>query len=406
MKEYLEKYASILLEDCLKIKKGEPLYIAGPMERYDFIRILVKKAYEIGVKDIKLNLKDAYIKHEQIQNLTLEELKDNDWWNASDYDEYAKKGSAFLSLACEYPGLMADVSAQKLAKMSLHMNEQTKLFELRRNKNELSWCIAAVPTQDWADKLFPNEKNSVDKLWKLILDICLITDKNPQKALNDKIKISHERAHKINKLNLKYLHYKNSLGTDLTVELPDNYLFHNIEMKLADGRIVFPNLPSEEIYSSPKKEGTNGIVYASKPLSHNGKLIKDFYLEFKDGKVIDFKAKEGYEELKEIINFDDSSCYLGEVALVDVDSPISNTNMLFYTTLFDENASCHLALGQSFADSIKGGEKLDIETLKAKGLNQSKTHVDFMIGTEDLEIIGIDKDNNKIEIFKNGNCIL
>lgn len=405
MNQYLSTYADILLERCLNLKKNEPLFIQGPMECYQFIRLIAKKAYTKGIQDIHFRLTDAYIKHEQLKNLNIEELKKINWFSGTDLEIYAKKNAAILSLCAEYPDLMQDIDPQKLVEIQKHIVRQTPIFDKKRNKNELSWCIAAVATQDWADKLYPNEEDNLNKLWKTILDICLITKDNPLQRLDEKIKISRERAEKLNNLNIKYFEYTNSLGTNLTVEMPENYLFHNIEMKLQDGRIILPNMPSEEIFSSPKKFGTNGIVYASKPLIHNGKQINNFYLEFKDGKVINYDAQEGKEILEKIINFDENSSYLGEVAFVNYDSPISNTKKIFYTTLFDENASCHLALGQSFSESIVDGESKDEKELETYGLNQSKTHVDFMIGTNDLNIIGITKDNQKIPIFKHGNFV-
>lgn len=406
MENLMEEYAKILLKECLKLKKGEPLYIMGPMERYDFIRLIVEYAYKMGTKDVYLDLKDGYMKHSQAKYLTEEELKNDAWWQGKKVEEYAKKNAAFLSLTAVYPDLMSDIDAEKLANMQLFATKQSPTFDKKRNQNELSWCIAAVPTQDWADKLFPGVKNNLAKLWKTILDICSISQENPKKAILEKVKQSHQKAEKLNNLNLKYLKYQNSLGTDLTIELPKNYVFNNIEMELADGRIIYPNMPSEEVYSSPKRNGTEGIVYASKPLIHNGKLIEDFYLEFHKGKVVNFGAKKGKKDLEKIINFDSNSMYLGEVALVDYNSPISKTNILFYTTLFDENASCHIALGQAFSDCIKDGKNKKPDELKKLGLNQSKTHVDFMIGTKDLEIKGITEDNQEIIIFHKGNCVL
>lgn len=406
MQEKLEKYADLLLDKCLNLKDNEPLFIQGPIERYDFIRVLASKAYNRGIKDIHFKLSDAYIKHDELLNLSIKELQEKDWWSGKDLDEYAKKGAAFLSLAAEYPDLMDDIDSNKLITIQKSMINESQTFDKRRQKNELSWCIAAVPTKDWADKLFPNENDNVNKLWNIILDIAQVTQSNPIKSLDQKIMLSRKRAEKLNNMKIKYFKYQNSLGTNLTIEMPNNYIFHNIEMQLQDGRIILPNIPSEEIYSSPKKDGVNGIVYASKPLIHNGKYINDFYLEFKNGKVINFDAKEGKDSLKEIINFDENSCYLGEIALVEYDSPISNTNILFYTTLFDENASCHFALGQSFSDCVVKGELLDENQLEEIGLNQSKLHVDFMVGTKDLNIKAITENNQEIIIFKDGNFVI
>lgn len=406
MKEYFDIYADVLLTECLKIKKGESLFIQAPMERIDFVRIIAKKSYELGVKNIEYRLSDAYLKHEELINLSYEDLKKKEWWTANKLGECAKENYSFLNLCCEFPGLYDDVDSSMLSKLSKSMYQEAKDYYTKANKNVIPWCIAAVPTQDWADKLFPNGENSLEKLWQTILDICLITKDNPKSYIEEKIKVSHQRADKINNMHIKYFKYTNSLGTDLTIKMPDDYIFHNVEMKIKDGRIILPNMPSEEIYSSPDRNGTNGIVYASKPLAHNGKIIENFWLKFENGKVIDFGAEKEYDELKEILNQCDNSDYLGEIALVNYDSPISNTNILFYSTLFDENASCHLALGQSFADAISNGVNMSVKELEQKGLNQSATHVDFMIGTEDLKIIGINDKNEEISIFENGNFVI
>ena len=406
VQKYWEIYADILLEDCLKIKKDEPLFIDAPIECYEFLRILVDKAYKLGVKDINLSVSDAYLKHSELQNLSLENLKQSGHWSGKVMDEYAKKNAAFLILKTEYPGLMSDIDPNILAELQLKITKESATFDEKRGKNELSWAIAAVATQDWADKVFPNEENNLTKLWQTIFDICLIKQEKPHQALKDKIAKSKKRAEKLNNLHLKTLKYQNSLGTDFTIDLPENYLFHNAELKLQDQRVVYVNIPSEEIYTSPSKFSAQGIVYASKPLIYNGQLIEDFYLEFKDGKVVDYHAKKGQKALENIINFDENSCYLGEVALVDMNSKIAATNLLFYTTLFDENASCHLALGQAFSDCILNGENMPLEKLESCGLNQSKAHVDFMIGTKDLKIIGIDYQGREIDIFKDGNCVL
>ena len=403
MKENIEKYADVILNKCLKVKKNEALFVICPMERYDFARIIAKKAYEMGITDVYFHFQDAYIKHEQIKNLDIAVLEKMEWWNGEKYAMYASKNAAFLNLCTEYPGLMDDVDSKKLSHMQKFISNKTKIYHEKTGRNELSWTIAAVPSYNWAKKLFPDEENPVDKLWETILDICCVSN---EEYYNEKIHASRLRALKLNNLNIKYFKYTNDLGTNLTVSMPDEYIFHNIEMKLQDGRIILPNIPSEEIYSSVKKEGTNGIVYSSKPLIYNGKTIDEFFLEFVDGKVVNFDAKMGKDSLEELLNLCENSNYLGEIALVEYDSPISNSNILFYTTLYDENASCHFALGQSFADAIKNGENKKKEELEKAGLNQCLIHVDFMIGTRDLKIVAITNDDEEITIFNNGNFVI
>ena len=234
----------------------------------------------------------------------------------------------------------------------------------------------------------------------------MIYEDDPIKAWDEKIKRTQMKCDILNKLQFKYLHYTNSLGTDLTIELPKNHIWSGAGKENQDGIPLIVNMPSEEVFTSPKYDGINGIVYSARPLVYGGSLIENFSFEFKNGKVIKVKAQSGEEILKKMIETDDGSAYLGEVALVDYNSPISNTNLIFYETLYDENASCHLALGDSFPTCLKGGEDMTSEELRKQGLNKSLIHTDFMIGTSDLKIVGTTFKGEEITIFKNGNFIL
>lgn len=246
----------------------------------------------------------------------------------------------------------------------------------------------------------------MDKLWDTFFDICLVNEEDTIDKWDEKIKVSDRICNKLNNLQLTELHYTNNLGTDLTIKLPSNHIWEGTKSTLPNGSEILVNIPSEEVFTSPLKTGTNGIVYSSKPLIYNGKKIDDFYIKFKNGKVIDFKAKEGEEILKSIIYADETSNMLGEVALVNYNSPISKSNIIFYETLYDENASCHLALGSGFKSCIKDGLKMTKAELEETGVNESIIHIDFMIGTSDLNIEGKTRNNEKIKIFEDGNFII
>ena len=404
MNNLLKKYAEVLLNNCLKIENNQPLFISANNERMDFVRIVLEIALKKGVKDFYLDIQDPYIKHELLKELEVEDLKKLPIWNKEIWNEYAKKNAAFLMLASTTPGLMKDIDPAKINEMTKYSYETRKLFDEKRDKSELSWTIAAVPTTLWAKKLFPDSKNPVTDLWNKIFDICLIKEDNPQELWKEKIDRLKTRANLLNKYQFEKLIYKNSKGTNLEIELPNNHIWASGCELINNKKEVLVNFPTEEVFTSPNYKGTNGIVYSSKPLVYQDVVIDDFFIEFSKGKVINATAKKENDQLKEMINICENSDYLGEVALVEYDSPISKENIIFYETLYDENASCHLALGDSFPECIKNGVNIDKKELFDKyGLNNSKSHIDFMIGTKDLNIIGITKDKKEIDIIKNGN---
>ena len=398
-----EKYARVILESCLKVEKNQPLFISYNVERSDFVRILTKIAYELGVKDIYYESSDPYIKHEALKNLEVEELKKLSFFNREIWNVYAKKGAAFLMLASETPGLMKDIDPSKLSAMTKYALETRKEFEALRDKSMVPWCIAAVPTKAWAEELFKVDY-AEDILWDKIFDMCSIKEDDPVSVWNDKIKKLEERGNKLTKYQFKTLRYSSSNGTDFTINLPKNHIWASGKEVLANGKEVLVNFPTEEVFTSPDCMSAEGIVYSSKPLSYNGNIIDNFYVKFSKGKAIESHAEKGDEILKSMISLCKNSDRLGEVALVPYDSPISNMNEVFLETLFDENAACHIALGDSFPECIENGPKTKKEVLfDEHHLNNCDSHVDFMVGTEDLNITGITEDGKEVPIFINGN---
>ena len=398
-----EKYARVILESCLKVEKNQPLFISYNVERSDFVRILTKIAYELGVKDIYYEASDPYIKHEALMNLEIDELKKLPFWNKSKWDEYGKKNAAFLMLASETPGLMKDVDPKKLSALTKYAQETRKEFDALRDKSMLAWCIAAVPTKAWAEELFKVDY-AEDILWDKIFEICSIKEENPVAVWNKKIKDLERRGNKLTKYQFKTLRYENEKGTKFTINLPKNHIWASGKEVLANGKEVLVNFPTEEIFTSPDCKSAEGIVYASKPLSYNGNIIDDFYIKFNKGRVVEAHAEKGNEILNEMVKLCENSDMLGEVALVPFDSPISNSNQVFLETLFDENAACHIALGDSFPECIENGPETDKKVLFSEhNLNKCDSHVDFMIGTEDLDITGITEEGKEVPIFVKGN---
>ena len=401
MEKLMRKYAEVLLKTCLKVEENQPLFISFNTERLDFVRIVSEEAYKIGVKDIYFDMSDPYLKHEALKYLEIEDLKQLSFWNKEMWNVYARKHAAFLMLASETPGLMKDIDPEKMSELIRYSQETREEFEAYRDKSELAWCIAAVPTKAWADELFDNNEDSVNMLWNKIFEICSIDQEDPVKIWNDKLALLKKRASKLNEKKIKTLIYKDNKN-NFKIDLPDNHNWASGCERLANGKEVLVNFPTEEVFTSPDCRSAEGIVFSSKPLEYQGVILDNFQIEFKDGVVTNFKAEKGEETLKEMINICENSNMLGEVALVPYDSPISNTNMVFLETLFDENAACHLALGDSFTECINEvGTKEEL--FNKFNMNNSKSHVDFMIGTKDLNIKGITQDNKEIDIFINGN---
>lgn len=396
-----EKYIELLLNRCLKVDSDSTLFINYNVINKDFVDELIEYAKKIGIKDIYLDEEDTNAIHEFLENNSLEEIKNSEYFNSSIWDEYAKKGSAFLMLNAEMPYVMDDIDSEKIS-LSAFIKRNTKpLYKERQLKGEIPWCIAALPNELWAKDIFPNSENPMEDFWHNLSKICMLDTKNPIESWNAFLNSQKESVKKLNELNIKKLHYSNSLGTNLTLTLPDEVLWCSAE----EGNYIV-NMPSYEIFTSPDYRYTEGIVYSTKPLLYSNRLIEDFWLKFKNGKVVDYDAKIGKDILKGIISTDDYSCFLGECALVNYNSPISESNIIFKSTLFDENASCHLALGTGFNECIKNSKNLTKEEINEKGINYSKTHIDFMIGSRDMLIEAECKDKKIVTIMKDGNIVL
>ena len=275
-------------------------------------------------------------------------------------------------------------------------------------ENKYQWCIAAVPGKEWAKKVFPDLSvdEAVEKLWESILDASRV-DEDPVSSWDKHNRTLKERCAFLNSCRFDYLEYKSSNGTDFKVGLNEKGLFlGGAEQNLNNSIWYNPNIPSEEVFTSPLRGKAEGKVVATKPLSYQGKLIENFWVEFKDGKVINTGAEKNGDLLEQMVKMDEGASYLGECALIAYDSPINNTGILFYNTLFDENASCHLALGRGFTNCLEGFENYTFEQCKEIGVNDSMIHVDFMIGSKDMSIVGVMKDGKRVQIFKNGNWVI
>lgn len=402
MDELENKYIDLILNRCLAFHTNSLLIDCDFKEHVVFANKVKEKANKLGIDDVYVHCNDlddihTYLQETSIDDITLCPLIDRSPW-----DEYSKKGASLLFLTSTVPGLMNDIAPEKIQKWIKEREKTTPYYRQNVSKYVFPWTIVALPNQRWADLVFPNDSDSYEKLYLNILKMCMVDRENPIEAWNEYIKQNNFYNNELNRLQISKLYYRNSLGTDFSIGLPEGNVWVNLDQSDSNKNNVLVNMPSYEIFTSPDYRTANGIVYSSRPLFYNDARIEDFSITYKDGSAVSCEARVGEEILKKLIFENKNANYLGEIALVSYDSPISKTGIVFNETLFDENASCHLAIGGGFPICFQNYDNLVEEELIAKGLNISDVHVDFMIGTADLEIEADTKDGKKL-IFKNGN---
>ena len=405
----LRKYATLAVSIGAHVQPGQMLVINGQTETREFVRLCVEEAYKAGASYVHVNWSDDQVAHTNYLNASVEILEVVPAWVVAQFDSYMEKGAALLSVASPTPGLLADVEPSKLQRANIGQRKALTKWQSFMMGNRTQWSIVAVPTIAWARKVFPDldDEAAVATLWEAIFNAVRVHEDNDpvQEWKEHNARLSaHNKA--LNEFNFKTLHFENSLGTDLFVDLVENHIWAGGDEANTQGIRFNPNMPTEESFSMPYKFGVQGKVVATKPLNYQGRLIDGFWLEFKDGKVVKYDALKEKDALANLLSVDEGSSYLGEVALISHDSPISNSGILFLNTLFDENASCHLALGRAYPMNIKGGNDMTQEDLNAAGSNHSMEHQDFMFGSADMQIIGIQHDGKQVVLFKHGNFAL
>ncbi len=403
--EKLNDYAKLCVRVGINTQPGEPLVINAPIEGAEFVRLVAKHAYEAGASEVHVNWNDEVLTKLKYENAPMEVFENFPKWYADGLEDYAKKGAGFLSIASQDPELLKEIDPKKIA--ANNKSAALSLKEWRKyTMNDInSWCVVSIPTKGWAKRVFPNfsEDEAIRLLWDKIFTATRMNLEDPVTAWKEHLDTLKQKMEFLNEKNFKELHYTSSNGTDLTVKLPEGHIWVAGGSENSKGTYFVANMPTEEVFTMPLRTGVDGIVYSTKPLNYGGKLIKDFKVTFKEGKVVDYEAKIGQEVLSDLLDMDEGAKYLGEVALVPFDSPISKSDTVFLNTLFDENASCHFAFGKAYPTNIKGGENMTDEELKSHGVNNSLTHVDFMVGSSDLSIVGKTQDGEEVQIFENGN---
>lgn len=403
----LNSYADLVVKVGVHIQPGQSLIVQAPLETAEFTRLVVAKAYEAGAKYVQVDWDD-----EAITRIRYEKAADDSFdyypkWHADMLERFAEEGGALLHIKVPDPMLLKGIDGSKVSRAVKAAAIARQGFQQYTRNNRITWSLIKAPTRAWADKVFADlpEEERVQAMWDAVFQMNRVTDgEDAVAAWQDHIAHLKERQNAMNAKRYKSLHYR-APGTDLKVGLPEGHLWLGGGDYNEAGVYFVANMPTEEIYSMPLRTAVNGTVTSTMPLNLNGRLVEGIRLTFKDGKVVSYEASSGEEHLASLLETDEGASYLGEIALVPHDSPISRMNRIFYNTGIDENASCHFALGSAYPVNIEGGAALSKEELLSRGANVSLTHVDFMVGSAELDIDGELEDGSIEPVFRQGNWV-
>ena len=404
-KENLQKYAKLLVSKGINVQEGHTVVINIDVEQASFARLLVKEAYALGAEEVVVKWADDVISREKYLHTPEERLTDIPQYKIDESNDMLERKASRLSVRSSDPDALNGVDSKKLGAVMTATSKALMAQRIATQANKVSWTVASASGAAWAAKVFPEletEEEQVDALWDEIFKTCRVYEENPIKAWDDHETRLRSKADVLNEEQFDALHYTTPEGTDLTVGMPKNHIWDSAGAINAQGEEFVANMPTEEVFSAPDGRRIDGVVKSTKPLSYSGNIIDGMTFTFKDGAVVEVNAEKGEDVLKNLVEDNDGARSLGEVALVPHKSPISQSGLVFFNTLFDENASNHLALGSAYAFSVQGGTEMSQEELAEAGLNRSNVHVDFMIGSETMNIDGIRKDGSKMPIFRNG----
>lgn len=400
----LNNYAELAVKIGANVQPGQTLVVSAAIDAAELVRLIVKKAYEAGANFVKVNYTDEVVTRLRYDLAPEESFLIPPTAQAREWTELAEQNAAFLTVISSNPDLLKGVSPERITSNQRTFGQAMAKYRQYQQSDKMSWTGVAFPSPDWAAKVFPEapKEQQVAKLWDAIFHAVRADQEDPIAAWHQHIDTLQAKSDELNSKKYQKLHFV-APGTDLTIELPIGHIWAQAGSVNEQGTTFVANIPTEEVFTAPLKNGVTGYVSSTKPLSYGGNIIDRFKLTFENGRIVDFTAEEGQDTLARLIGMDEGSHYLGEVALVPFHSPISQSNILFLTTLFDENASCHLAIGSSYAFNIEGGKTMSEEELAAHGMNASITHVDFMFGSPEMNITGITHDGKEESIFVNGN---
>lgn len=403
-KTVMQKYARLIARKGINVKKGQEVIVSASLDQPEFVKMVVEECYRAGASKVTVEWSYQPITKLHYRYRSLKTLSTFEKWEIEKLEHKCETLPATIYIESDDPDGLKGIDQTKVSKASQAKYPIIKPYHDKMD-NKYQWCIAAVPCEAWAKKVFPGERTSkaVEKLWNAILYTSRADGDDPVKAWEEHNADLKTRFEYLNSLGIESLHYTASNGTDFTVGLIPDALFMGGSEFTLGGTEFNPNIPSEEVFTSPMKGKAEGVVHATRPLSYRGELIENFSVRFEGGKAVEVHAEKGEDLLKQMISMDENAAYLGECALVPFDSPIRNSEITFFNTLFDENACCHLAFGRGFENCIKDFDKYTLEECREKGINDSLIHVDFMIGSEDLNITAHTIDGKDVAIFKDGN---
>lgn len=399
----LEKYAQLIVEVGVNVQAGHTIVIQIAVDQAPLARLLTTKAYELGAAEVIVQWTDDVVQKEFLSHAADDRLSNIPQYKIDQTDDWVEKGASRISVVSANPDALAGVDSDRVALFQAASGKAMMNLRQATQANKVSWTVVAAAGADWAQKVFPetSPEEAQDQLWDQIFKTTRIYEEDPVAAWKKHDETLQVKAEELNKEQFSALHYT-APGTDLTIGLPKNHLWEGAGSYNARKEKFMANMPTEEVFTAPDNRRIDGYISSTKPLSYAGTIISGMKFTFKEGKVVDFSAEQGEEVLSKLLAIDEGAKSLGEVALVPDPSPISQSGIIFFNTLFDENASNHLALGSAYAFSLQGGTDMSEEELAAAGLNRSQTHVDFMVGSDHMSIDGIKEDGTTIPVFRNG----
>lgn len=402
--ENLKKYARLIAETGVNVQDNHTVVLQISVDQAPLARLITEEAYRLGAAEVIVQWSDETIQREFLAHAATDRIENVPQYKIDQTDDWIAKGASRINVVSSNPDALAGVDAQRVAAFQAANGKALVNLRKATQANKVSWTVVAAASEGWAAKVFPElatSEEQVDALWNEIFKTTRIYEENPVIAWNIHDKKLQEKAAELNEQQFTALHYT-APGTDLTIGLPKNHLWEGAGSYNARGEEFMANMPTEEVFTAPDSRRVDGYVSSTKPLSYAGTIISGMKFTFKDGKVVDFSAEQGEEALKNLLAIDEGAKHLGEVALVPDPSPISQSGLIFYNTLFDENASNHLAFGSAYAFNLQGGTEMSEEELAEAGLNRSQTHVDFMVGSDKMNIDGIKEDGTIVPVFRNG----
>ncbi len=400
----LKNYAKLITKVGVNVQKSHTVVVQIQVEQAPLARFIVSEAYKLGAKQVIVQWTDDFISREMFVNADQEIIETVPQYKIDEMNDWVEKGASRISVVSQNPDAYAGVDNDRLSTYQLAMGKAMMPLRQATQANKVSWVVVAAAGSEWAKKVFPDLKTTeeqVDALWESIFKVTRMYEADPILAWDNHDKLLEKKSAELNAEQFDALHYT-APGTDLIIGLPDNHHWEGAGSLNVRGERFMANMPTEEVFTAPDNRRIDGVVTSTKPLSYSGNTLENMTFTFKDGKVVDVKAEKGEEVLKKLLETDEGAKSLGEVALVPDSSQISQSGLTFFNTLFDENASNHLALGSAYAFNLKGGTEMSEEELIAAGLNRSQTHVDFMIGSNKMNIDGIKKDGTLVPVFRNG----